>query len=196
MRGSGRPGLRAAHGAGILGLVGCLILVAVLVGIRPDPITDFRRSYRDVGIGEQGQLRAFDITVTGVSRVAAVPLTEGAYVSDQTLIVVELEGSATTARAHFSELTLMTADGHSYDPRPEFSLPALPITQPGFTSTGSLIFEVPPDRLEGANLVVDPDPAEFDAYDIAVRVELGLDESTPVETLTDPLPEPVTSVRR
>ncbi len=46
---------------------------------------------------------------------------------------------------------------------------------------------MPPSRLAGARLLVDPDGAEFDAYDAAVRVNLGLSAATPIETLTDPL---------
>jgi hypothetical protein len=38
----------------------------------------------------------------------------------------------------------------------------------------SWVFEVPVDRLVGAELVVENDGAEFDAYDRGLRVDLGI----------------------
>ena len=189
------PG-RRTRGRALLAFAACLVAVAVLVAVRPDPATDFRRSYADVGLNEQGRLRVFDVTVTSARRVAAVPRTEAPFTSDQALVVVGLEGAVRLAPSYFTAITLITEDGRSYEPRPEFASAAPSLTQPGFTTAGSLVFELPPSRLAGARLLVDPDTGEFDVYDAAVRVDLGLGESTPPDVLAGPLPASTTWVTR
>ena len=167
----------------------CLVVVALLVAIRPDPATDFRRSFSDVAIDQTGSLRAFDVTVTEVARAAEVPRSGEPFVSEQALVIVTVEAAVRTTRTHFGGVALITADDHEYAPRPEFSQAEPQATQPGFSVLGHYVFEVPPERLDGARLLVDPDGAEFDVYDAAVRVDLGLDAATPVTPRSGPLPD-------
>jgi hypothetical protein len=190
------PAVSRTRGYALRSLAVCLVAVAVLVAVRPDPVTDFRRSYADVGLNEPGRLRVFDVTVTSARRVVSVPRTKAPFTSDQALIIVGLEGAVRVAPTYFTAITLITGDGRSYEPRPEFAGAGPSITQPGFTTAGSLVFELPPSRLDGARLLVDPDGAEFDVYDAAVRVDLGLNESTPADVLDDPLPDTTTWVTR
>ncbi len=100
------PSRRRRRSHPVLGLAACLLVIAVLVAIRPDPVTDFRRSYADVALNQPGRLRTFDITVTGVQRVAAVPRSAVPFTSDQALVVVELEGSARVAPSYFNKITV------------------------------------------------------------------------------------------
>jgi len=183
------PGTRFAWARPLVPLALCLVVVALLVAIRPDPATDFRRSYSDVEIEQIGSLRAFDVEVIEVARATEVPRDGEAFGSAQALIIVTVEASVRTTRTFFGGIALITADDHEYEPRPEFSQAEPNATEPGFSVLGRYVFEVPPSRLDGARLRVDPDGGEFDVYDAAVRVDLGLDGDTPVTTLPGPLPD-------
>lgn len=174
-------------------LVVCLLLVAVLSGVRPDLTVDFRRDYVDVATGERGELRDFDVTITSAHLVRQIDVGERAYVSTGTFVVVTGEGSVRRKPTFFKNISLQTSGGDLYDPRPEFSAAQIAIAQPGFTSQGSLAFEVPTGQAAQALLLVDPDLGEFDSYDRAVRVDLGLSAATPVAP--GPLVLPPSKVR-
>ena len=103
----------SSPGPALLALAVCLVAVAVLVAVRPDPATDFRRSYADVAVNEQGRLRVFDVTVTSARRVVSVPRTEAPFTSDQALVVVGMEGAVRLAPSYFTSITLISEDGHS-----------------------------------------------------------------------------------
>lgn len=161
---------------GWLGLLGCLVVVALIAVLAPNPATDVRRQWADVGVGEVGSLRLYDAEVTRVRTSTSVaadrygdPLT-----SDAVLVVVDLRLSVRVRVSNFEEISLLTADDQSFLPRPEFSAAEPTQTQPGFTRTGTVVFEVPADRLAGARLLVEPDSTAFVGYDRAVRVDLGL----------------------
>jgi hypothetical protein len=87
------PGTRFAWARPLVPLALCLAVVALLVAVRPDPATDFRRSYRDVEIEQIGTLRAFDVEVIEVERAREVPRDGTAFVSEQALIIVTVDVS-------------------------------------------------------------------------------------------------------
>ncbi len=79
-------------------------------------------------------------------------------------------------------MTLRTPSGDEYRPRDEFGSAGLSETQPGFTRTSTLVFEVPTDRVAGDRLVIDADGASFDVYATALRIDLDLSATSPVAT--------------
>lgn len=166
------PALEAA------GAVAVLAAVAVAA---PEFGYESRYGYVDVAVGETGRLREYDATVTDVRLVRRLPRYEGELVTEHAFVLVTLEAAARTDGQNLRNIELVTAADVRYDPRPEGFAAALPITQPGFTSRGTLVYEVPREALAGAVLIVGPDQGETTSFDRAVRVRLDLDEQTPVE---------------
>lgn len=177
-------------GPGLLALLACLALVVALTVATPDPATDYRRRFDDVGVGDWGQLQHAAVRVTSVRLTRSVAKAYGdPLVSDATFVVVDLQARVTQAQVYFTAVTLTTRDGRAYTPRQDTSGAGLTATQPGFTRTATEVFEVPDTRVPGAQLQVDPDAAAFDVYAEAVRVDLGLRADTPRQpgavTVTD-----------
>ncbi len=178
---------------GVLGLLACLVLAAVITVAVPDPATDVRRRFADAPVGE------FATTAMVRARVTQVEVTRSAqgdygdpWVSDQALVVTSVEAQVRQRVTQFNEVVLRTRDGHDYEPRTEFISGALGQTQPGFTRHAVLVFELPPDRLPGAELVIDADGASFDFYAAAIRIDLGLGD--PVAIAPGPVAVPASSV--
>lgn len=160
---------------GVFGLLACLVLATVIAVAVPDPATDVRRRFADAPVGEFATTAVVRARVT---QVVLTPSVQGDYgdpwVSDQTLVVTSVEAQVRQRVTQFSRVVLRTSDGHDYKPRTEFISAALGQTQPGFTRHATLVFELPPDRVPGAELVIDADGAAFDFYAAAIRVDLGL----------------------
>lgn len=163
------------------------MLAAVAVAA-PEFGYESRYSYDDVMVGEVGRLREYDATVTGVRLVASLPRFEDVLTTEHAFVVVSLTAAARTEVQNLRNIELVT-QGRHYDPRREWFAAALPITQPGFTSEGTLVYEVPRDALSGAVLVVGPDLGETTGFDRAVRVELDLKDDQPVEPGPVELPD-------
>ncbi len=181
---------------GVGALLVCLAIVAVLVAIRPDPAEDARRAWVTVPIGMAASTRNAEIEVSRVQLTRSLLRYDRPIGTDETFVLVTWSGAARTTRDLFGRVTLRTRDGSTYDPRPEFISAAPGSTQPGFTSRGTSVFEVATDRLGGAHFVVDGGGGEFDVYDRAVRVDLGLTEHTPVENQLAELPVATIEVTR
>lgn len=179
-----RSGLEAA---------GAVAVLAVLAVAAPEFGYESRYSYDDVAVGEVGRLREYDAEVTGVRLADRIRRLDGALDTEHAFVVVSLDASARTEGQNLGNLALRTADDVRYDPRPEWFSAEPPSTQPGFTSSGTLVFEVPRDDLAGAVLVVGPDSGETTGFDRAVRVRLGLAADTPAEPELE-LPDATTRV--
>ena len=176
------------RGRGLIALAGCLLVVAVLAVITPDPETDFRRRYADVGIGEWGAARTFDARVieVGYGRVVQPPADYQDPVHSKAVFVVAEVAIRSTSNTDLimDSLQFRTTDGRTYHPRGQFVTSQLPTIQPGFTGYGQIVFQVPRHRVGGARMVIDPRAAAFDWYDSAVRVRLPDDPviaSTPIK---------------
>lgn len=161
-------------------LVVCLALVALITTVTPNPATDVRRRWDHVQVGQWGQL---DQTSARVTRVRLARSVVNQYDrrlgSEATFVVVDYEVAVRRQEMYFSAVTLHTVDERDYKPRSE--LPGLEPTSPGFTRRGSVVFEVPDDRLAGAQLRVDRDSQAFDVYASAVQVDLGLGRDPAIE---------------
>ena len=180
---------------GVLGLLGCLVLALTIAAVTPDPASDLRRRWSDAGVGGWAQTPDVRARVSSVAVVRSADRGYGEpFTSRESLLVAAVDASVRRQVVLFSHVYLLTADGHEYAPRPEFVSAGLGLTQPGFTRHATLVFEVPPDRLAQAALVLDADAASVDAYADAVRVDLGL--RAPVRTspeIVTPPPATVTT---
>lgn len=167
-------------------LAGCLAVVAAIavgVGDREEGVP---MGYADVAVGETGASSTFAARVLDVQVGRQVQKDEYSepLVTDAMFVVVEVAADAFTEAVSFSgDVWLVTTTGHRYEPRPEANLGHPPFTPPGFTGTGTFVFQVPPDRLDGARLLLEPPTGTFITYDVTVRVDLDLTEdTTPVAT--------------
>jgi hypothetical protein len=168
--------------------VAAVAVLAALAVAAPEFGYSSRYSYDDVAVGEVGRLREYDATVTDVRLVAGLSRYTDVLTTEHAFVVVRLTAAARTEVQNLRNIELVT-DGRHYDPRPEWFAAALPTTQPGFTSEGTLVYEVPRAALGDAVLMVGPDLGETTGYDRAVRVELGLDAGQPVEPGPVELPD-------
>ena len=169
--------------SGLLALLACLALVVAITAQTPDPSTDYRRRWADVGIGSWGEVENASVRVTSVrlTRSAVQSTYSDPLRTEVTFVVVTVEARVRQHQVYFDNLTLHTADDRDYEPRPDFIAAELAATPPGFTRAGTEVFEVPTARVPSAQLWFDADGAAFDVYALAVRVDLALDATTPVE---------------
>ena len=166
----------------------CLAIVAAIAlvtGTRGDSVPV---RYADVVVGETGAATDFDVRVLDVRLTQQVQRDESAEPlgTDATFVVVDLTADARRGTVNLTgDVWLLTASGHRYAPRDEFGSAQPSMVQPGFTTTGTFVFQVPPDRIAGARLLVEPGTALFVIHDTTVRVNLGLGEDAPL--LAEPI---------
>jgi hypothetical protein len=173
---------------GVLGLLGCVVLALVVAVLTPDPAEHARRwTSADVGTWAAGPDVAARVQEVSVVRTAdpgfGQPMT-----SSQALVVAGVDVQVRHRVAQLDHVYLRSRDGRDYEPREEFDVAGLTETQPGFTRHATLVFEVPPRRLAGAELVVDADSTSVDVYADAIRIDLGLRDPVRIspETATPP----------
>lgn len=176
-----------------LGLLACLVLVGLVnatvredqsrarwyVGQAQAPVTSPRM---DVEV--QDVLLAREVS-TGLT-----PLT-----TEETFVVVLWSTTAHEERIGYtaSQVQLATADGARVSQRNEVSQ-QLPV-DPGFTGQGVSVFEVPTDRVEGADLEIHDREGLYTYYNGALRVTDVVDAGTPRQDVVD-LPAPTVEVTR
>lgn len=157
---------------GLAALAGCLVLVAVLGGLRETGIAQ-ARSY---AAGPDGWANAPSasgrVHSARLARSVRRPTIDEPLVTGAVFVVIELEVQVRDRVLSLSTLTLETADGHSYSQLTDAGLGSLSLTQPGWTSHGTAVFEVPPDRVPGARLVVG---AQSDLL-VVYRAQLAFDD--------------------
>ncbi len=153
-------------------------LVALLTLTAPDLATP-PRQWTNVSVGERGTLRDKEVTVTSVRTTAALELRQQVLTSTGVFVVVGVEADALITPIYFGRVHLETRAGSRYDPRSEWIEAQPPMLQPGFTVTGSWVFEVPAERVAGARLLVENESREFDGFDQGLRFDLALDGATP-----------------
>lgn len=167
------------RGSLLVGVLICLLLIAALTATAPAQ-DDVATRYRDVGIGRWAATRQFDVRVSDV-RVGRqlINTYEQRVHSQAAFIVVGLTAETPDDSAAYDAVVLQTSDGHRYQPRTDFTDSQPQATEPGFRTRGCLVFEVPADRVPGAELIIGPDGQSFSYYAIKVRVDLGLTRTTP-----------------
>ncbi|GLX10256.1 DUF4352 domain-containing protein [Microbispora sp. NBRC 16548] len=142
------------------------------------------------GIGETVETNRFTVKVNSVSAAHAVDTVDFSNkvtkVETSNLFLL-IDVSATTARepvrlSPFAPPMLLTADGRRYRPTDKVS-DSLTLynkwLQPGFWSSGVLIYEMPTDAVPGARLVFNPDTggALVDSLSPEAEIDLGLSGS-------------------
>ncbi|MEU7693086.1 DUF4352 domain-containing protein [Microbispora sp. SCL1-1] len=182
-----RRGVGRRIAAGVAGIV----LAAAAVYAQQNFSVSFeqRTSYLTYKgrIGETVETKRFTVKALSVTAAHAVDTTDysnkvSKVATSNLFLLVDV--SATSAREPFklsrlSPPVLLTADGRRYDPTDKVS-DSLTLfnkyIQPGFWSSGLLVFEVPEDAVPGAHLVFIPpvSPLVRDNYAPEAQIDLGL----------------------
>lgn len=153
--------------------LGALLVCLLLVGLINASVRNDAPSMRwyDGAPGRAVQSPDLDVIVTGVELAKRVEGSSAAELtSDGVLVVVHWAASVHRQTARFSRVELHTSDGLQVQQRDEFSGDAPAGTAPGFTSSGSSVFEVWPDSVPDADLVVYGDRGAIYAYGYAIRI--------------------------
>ncbi len=90
-------------------------------------------------------------------------------------VVVRWTASGATEPVPVPDARLVTADGRTFAPRVGLGQPVGPnrLVQPGFASSWTTVFDVPPQLVPGAELVVPPVTWEAPLYDVTVHVQVA-----------------------
>jgi hypothetical protein len=155
-----------------------LVLVGLMTVTAPD-LDTAPRQWVPLSVTERGELRDFRFAVTSVQVTSSLELREDVVTSSGVFVVVETVADVLVDPVSFGRVELQTRAGDRYDPRDEWITARPPMADPGFTSRGSWVFEVPRGAARGARLLVQNDAREFDGFDRALRVDLALDSGNP-----------------
>ncbi len=149
--------------SGLIGLAVCLLVVVALVWAAPTPSSE--RELLVVSAAAAAEPHAADrIVVDDVAvRLLEVRVADRLTVGTRDPVVAH-DGTVLVAAIWQLEVTgdpvtpttELRVDGLSYAERPEFVTAAIGTTQPGFTATGTAVYEVPRDRLGRVTMVVIP----------------------------------------
>lgn len=193
-------GKQVRHGRGLLPLAVCILVVGLIGLLTPDLDEEVPTDFHDVVVGEQGRAQDFDATATSVRLGRSVVATEYDRTADASrgavFVVVAIAAEVRQDTTVFNGIELITKDDHHYAPRSELISFTLQATQPGFTGRGTVVFEVPEDRLAGSRLVIGPDKGSFEFYDTSIRVDLALDDRAKISDATIPIAPFVREVTR
>jgi hypothetical protein len=108
--------------------------------------------------GTDGWVRGpfVDARVTSVRLASRVEQGTTGVSTSRVFVVVGVEVAGHREFAPLSRFALHTADGYSYAQRGDLPRAQPSGVEPGFTSVGSVLFELPPERVAGADLELVP----------------------------------------
>lgn len=113
----------------------------------------------------------FDLRVTDVMLAREVVLREEPLSTPGVWVVVEWEADVRRQSSSFDPVTLATLDGTVYEQRDEVAgLMGVPRTDPGFTGTGTSVFQLPPDALEDVVFSVERSQGFLFTHGAGIRV--------------------------
>lgn len=173
-------------------LTGLIVVLALWVGslvtrMLPAPSDVYERPYVESGsLGEQVTTRAFDVTVTGVragpeaERDTTVAATTGVWL----VVDFTLTARGETFLLPVAEVRIEAADGRQFGGVPGLTA-SCRRAQVGIAQTCSIPFEVPPDAIEGAHVLI---PASYvTAMDDVAVIDLGIsgEEATDLAASTE-----------
>ncbi|MBK8447446.1 MAG: hypothetical protein IPL41_12440 [Micropruina sp.] len=138
----------------VAALVACLAMVAVLSGLRSDGVAKPRSYTAGVDGWAHAPTASGRVAGARLARSVVRPSIEEPLVTEHVFVVIELEVQVRDRVLPLSRLTMETSDGHSYAQLSDAGLGGLTLTQPGFTVHGNAVFELPPERVPGATLIV------------------------------------------
>ncbi|MEU4572126.1 hypothetical protein ACBI99_14070 [Nonomuraea sp. ATR24] len=177
---------RRGAGAVLLSTLAGIVLAAGAVGVQ-----SLRLSVEETGApltyagakGEMVDAGRFSVRVRDVTTARTVRNQDEAVTAEQVFLVVEAEATVPKEPLHLGPAVLLAADGKKYtatDKVDKMATLAYPWIQPGWTTSGRFVFEVPASALEGAQVVfrlpiaglyVEPMPPE-------AQIDLGIDAAT------------------
>ncbi len=150
-----------------------LVVVALLSWWTPDPGTQHRITWVEGRLGEAVDTPRMSVRATevGFTRELVSPYGQpGVSSGEDVFVVVPLQVDV-RQRVAYSEIDALTADGRWYAQRTEHRGNPQP-APPGWTSTGTAVFLVPTNRLEGLRLRITPNGREPVNHDVGISVDL------------------------
>lgn len=170
------PGRRRAV-PGWVSLAACLLAIMLINGlVRASDPGGVR--YYDGRAGETVAGRQLTVTVDAVyltRRVAGVVEFE----TPHQFVVVTWHATAHERPLGLARVELHTEDGRVYGKRDEMGSADIPPLPARFTGRGASVFELPPDRAQGADFVVGPEVEGIGGYVGAVRIADVVTPATP-----------------
>lgn len=155
-----------------LGWLVALAGVAVIGAATPDPAVDPLVSWTSTSIGVAAATDRLRVAADNVQVGSALATSYGEVLAPAgTVVVVGLRASALTDQLSWV-VEAQTRDGRWYAERTE-NPAALGITPAGFTTSGTAVFVVPPERVAGLRLAVTPAGRERSSTR-GVLIDLGL----------------------
>lgn len=163
----GRP-WRAA-----LALIVCLLVVAAVSWAKAD-LGQHRVVTDTAALGQQFQMRAMKVKVTDVTVASALTESDERHLAHGVFVVVAwtMEAVHGPTGVASQNLELRTADGHVYLPTGSSMVNR---GNPGFVLSQTAVFDVPPDRVAGAVMVIPPPGSTITGgYDRELAVPLRI----------------------
>lgn len=122
-----------------------------------------------------------DARVTSVRLATRVEQGTTEVSTSRVFVVVGVEVAGHREFAPLGRFALHTPDGHSYAQRGELPLAQPSGVEPGFTSAGSVLFELPPERVAGADLQLMPHAGGLLVFRSGVRFPAVVPDGTALE---------------
>lgn len=110
-----------------------------------------------------------DARVTSVRLATRIEQGTAEVSTSRIFVVVGVEVAGHREFAPLGRFALHTADGHSYAQRGDLGGAAPAGVEPGFTSVGSVLFELPAERVAGADLALVPHAGGLMVFRSGVR---------------------------
>ena len=103
-----------------LEVFGVVAVITALTLIGPDFGYESRYRLDDVGVGEQGRLREYDVTVTTIRLAHSIEEYSEVLTTDHAFVILTVEAVVRTDVQSFRTAELRTRDGHRYDPKSDW----------------------------------------------------------------------------
>lgn len=154
------------------GALAVLVGLAVLAGLNwATPATgvwnlEVHGASDEVVVGHRYSVEIIQVVLASTVTVASTEMT-----TSEVFVAVNWQAAVHGSQARFRAVVLRTADGAEYRQLSEFDAAQLPTTAAGFTSSGVAVFELPPDAVIGAELVIGPEQGQLQSHDQQVVVD-------------------------
>lgn len=165
-----------------LAIVLCIVLIAFINASTRD--TERYRWYEG-RMGQQVATPLGDFIVEDSILARTVVMESTSLTSDDHVFLVvkwRVKVNGKRLMLAYGDVTVATPDGHHIRQREDFAPANLPNAEPGFTTWGAAVFEIPEDQAEGATLEVRGSMGLFTSYSTGLRISgIVTDETRRVE---------------
>lgn len=153
----------------VFAFVLCLVGVGLVTMVTDD--SQMVTRWYEGEVGETISTPDYDVRVLDVRLAHEIVVREEPLATAGVWVVVEWEADAKRQSASFDPVTLVTEDGTTYEQRDEVAgLMGVQRTDPGFTGSGTSVFQVPPDALDDATLTIERSQGFLFTHGAGVRV--------------------------